>query len=186
MIHKKQAKAGDDEASLIALYEQHASVVLMYLRRHGAKNEDAEDLLLEVFLAAMEHSTLLSMDGGEQRAWLQRVAYNKLIDHQRRVSRQRIVALDEARDMLFDDEDRAPEQVALHNENLTQLRLHLATLSERQQEVLYLRFALGLRSKEIAQMLNKSDDAIRALLSRTINVLRTIYDQKERGEENNG
>src|SRR5579884_3115749 len=98
MIQKKQAKARDDEASLIALYEQHASVVLMYLRRHGAKNEDAEDLLLEVFLAAMESSTLLDMNGGEQRAWLQRVAYNKLIDHQRKVFRQQAVALDEARD----------------------------------------------------------------------------------------
>jgi RNA polymerase sigma factor (sigma-70 family) len=186
MIHKKHAKARDDEGALIALYEQHASIVLMYLRRQGAKNEDAEDLLLEVFLAAMGSSTLLSMSGGEQRAWLQRVASNKLIDLQRRAFRQRVVALDEVRDTLFDDEDRAPEQVAVRNENLTRLREHLATLSEQQQEVLYLRFALGLRSREIAQILKKSDDAIRALLSRTMNVLRTIYNQQERGEENNG
>ncbi len=186
MIQKKQAKARDDEASLIALYEQHASVVLMYLRRHGAKNEDAEDLLLEVFLAAMESSTLLDMNGGEQRAWLQRVAYNKLIDHQRKVFRQQAVALDEARDTLLDDENSAPEQIVLRNENLTLLREHLATLPERQQEVLYFRFTLGLRSREIAQILNKSDDAIRALLSRAINALRAIYEQKERGEESNG
>jgi RNA polymerase sigma factor (sigma-70 family) len=185
MIHKKHAKARDDEGALIALYEQHASIVLMYLRRQGAKNEDAEDLLLEVFLAAMGSSTLLSMSGGEQRAWLQRVASNKLIDHRRRAFRQQVVALDEVRDTLF-DEDSVPELVAVRNENHTRLREHLTTLSEQQQEVLYLRFALGLRSREIAQILKKSDDAIRALLSRAMNVLRTIYDQQERGEENNG
>jgi RNA polymerase sigma factor (sigma-70 family) len=185
MIHQKPTKARDNETLLIALYEQHASVVLTYLRKHGAKNEDAEDLLLEVFLAAMESSTLLNMSGGQQRAWLQRVAYNKLVDHQRRSFRRQVVALDEAMDTLF-DEDSAPEQVALRNENRTRLHKHLATLPESQQEVLHLRFALGLRSREIAQKLNKSDDAIRALLSRAINVLRTIYNQKERGEQNNG
>jgi RNA polymerase sigma-70 factor (ECF subfamily) len=185
MIHKKHAKARDNDTLLIALYEQHASAVLMYLRRHGAQNEDAEDLLLEVFLAAMESSTLLNMGSGEQRAWLQRVAHNKLVDHQRQTFRRRFVALDEAMEALF-DEDSAPEHVALRNENHTQLREHLATLPELQQEVLHLRFALGLRSKEIAQVLNKSDEAIRTLLSRAINVLRTIYNQKERGEQNNG
>jgi RNA polymerase sigma factor (sigma-70 family) len=186
MIHQKHAKARDNETLLIALYEQHASAILMYLRRHGAQNEDAEDLLLEVFLAAMESSTLLNMGGGEQRAWLQRVAHNKLVDHQRQTFRRRVVALDEAIETLFDDEDSAPEHVALRNENHTQLREHLATLPELQQEVLHLRFALGLGSREIAQMLNKSDAAIRTLLSRAINVLRTIYNQKERGEQNNG
>lgn len=185
MIHQKHAKARDNETLLIALYEQHASAILIYLRRQGAQNEDAEDLLLEVFLAAMESSTILNIGGSEQRAWLQRVAHNKLVDHQRQTSRRRVVALDEATETLF-DEDSAPEHVALRNENHTQLREHLATLPELQQEVLHLRFALGLRSREIAQMLNKSDDAIRALLSRAINVLRTIYNQKERGEQNNG
>src|SRR5437588_7517770 len=104
----------------------------------------------------MESTTLLSLQEGAQLAWLQRVAHNKVIDHLRRAARRRGASLDEVAELLHDDEQYTPEQVALQREDHDWLRARLATLPIQQQEVLRLRFADGLRSQEIGQRLNKS------------------------------
>jgi RNA polymerase sigma-70 factor (ECF subfamily) len=73
--------------------------------------------------------------------------------------------------------------MALYREELASLQEGMASLSSQQQEVLLLRFAEGLRCKDIAARLSKTEGAIRTLLSRTLNHLRGIYKQKE-GETN--
>jgi len=45
--------------------------------------------------------------------------------------------------------------------------------------VLRLRFGDGLRTKEIALKLHKSDGAIRSLLLRSLNLLRNLYTSHE-------
>jgi DNA-directed RNA polymerase specialized sigma24 family protein len=67
------------------LYQEHASAILAYLRLRTATREEAGDLLLDVFLAALEHGNLLQERTIEtQRAWLRSVAAHKLADHYRR------------------------------------------------------------------------------------------------------
>ena len=68
-----------------ALYQRYAATVFTYLRRRAPSREDAEDLLLEVFLAACEQqAALLALPEDARLAWLRRVAQHKLIDHYRR------------------------------------------------------------------------------------------------------
>lgn len=181
MHHVHNLVMRNEKTSIAALYERYAPVILTYLRQHNITKEDAEDLLVEVFLAAMENTTFLALQEGAQLAWLQRVARNKVIDHVRRTTRRPIVDLDALTEVLPDDEHLAPEQVALRREDHAWLRARLAALPAQQQEVLRLRFAYGLRSHEIGQCLNKSDSAVRMLLSRAISFLRSIYGQQEGG-----
>lgn len=121
-----------NEASLAALYERYAPLILTNLRQHNITKEDAEDLLVEVFLAAMGNTTLLSLQEGAQLAWLQRVARNKVIDHVRRTTRRQAMILDELTEVLSDDEYRTPEQVALQREDHAWLRARLAGLPAQQ------------------------------------------------------
>lgn len=65
------------------LYERFAEVLLASLCQQVAHRQDAEDLLLEVFLAALQHPELTRLPAERQLAWLQRVARNKVIDHYR-------------------------------------------------------------------------------------------------------
>jgi len=78
-------------------------------------------------------------------------------------------------------ESLTPEQAALRTEELEMLYKAIARLPLLQQQVLRLRFGDGLRFAEIAVLLNKREEAIRKLCSRTIALLRAIYDQQERG-----
>src|SRR2546423_8685342 len=113
MMHHVHDSGMRNEASLAALYERYAPLILTNLRQHNITKEDAEDLLVEVFLAAMGNTTLLSLQEGAQLAWLQRVARNKVIDHVRRTTRRQAVILDELTEVLSDDEHCTPYQVAL-------------------------------------------------------------------------
>jgi RNA polymerase sigma factor (sigma-70 family) len=84
-------------------------------------------------------------------------------------------------EILDEDENLMPEYLALRQEAQDILYRKIATLPHLQQEILRLRFAQGLHTKEIALRLNKTDTAIRILLSRTLNQLRRSYDQQHRG-----
>jgi RNA polymerase sigma factor (sigma-70 family) len=171
-----------DDTALADLYQRHVYALLNFIRRYVQTREDAEDVLLEVFMAALERHALVSLSDGEQLAWLRRVAHHKCVDVYRHAQRHPAVSLEGIADSLYADEEQSPEQVVLHTEEHALLRSHLANLSEQQQAVLYLRFGHGLRTPEIAMRLNKGESAVRMLLSRTLNLLRGIYEKREKGE----
>ena len=111
----------EDNHRQTALYERYGQVIFGYLRLHVRSLEDAEDLLLDVFLAALEHDNLAALSQGEQLAWLRRVVHNKLLNVYCRVSRSPHVALDSIMDMIFEEEN--PEQLTLQQEEHGQLGL---------------------------------------------------------------
>ena len=161
------------------LYDRYAHIIFAYVQLHTPSREDAEDVTLEVFTAALEHNNLSGLTDKEQLTWLRRVASNKLVDTYRRTSRHPSVALDRVAETIYDDERLSPEHVALRQEEYGQLHKAISTLSRLQQQVLQLRFGHSLRFAEIAILLNKREEAVRKLLSRTLTFLRSTYDQQE-------
>jgi RNA polymerase sigma factor (sigma-70 family) len=178
MYQQQREAAAIDDSPVAVLYQRHAHTILHYIHRYISVKEDADDLVLEVFLAALENQVWASWGDEERLAWLRRIAHNKVVDHLRRMSRRPAVVLDDAIDQLFADEYDSPEQVALRHEDHVQLRAHLVKLTELQQEIVRLRFAYDMRTKEIAQIVNTSDSVVRVLLSRSLNFLRSIYKQE--------
>ena len=150
---KRSATLG--HSHIADLYQRYAPELLLYIRRHIPSQEDAEDVLLEVFIAALENPRLSEMSQQEQLAWLRRVAHNKFVDFYRRSMRHPSISLEDVQQELYDEDDRAPELVALGHEEHALLRTHLASLPKIQQEVLRLRFAEDLRCPEIARSLSE-------------------------------
>ncbi len=179
-MHQQPESEGVD-ISLSQLYQRHASRILLFLDRHTNSKEDAEDLLLEVFMAAVENRNWVGLAEREQLAWLQRVARNKLVDHYRKMKRRPTLNIDEFIEGLFEADDQGPEYQAMRQEDYLFVQQRVKQLPEQQQEVLRLRFGHGLRSREIGRMLHKSEGAIRIILSRTLNGLRNAYLQEQEG-----
>ncbi len=167
-----------DPSLIASLYQQYAPMLLAYLHRRTSSWEDAEDLLLEVFTAALEHDHLLSLPRGEQFAWLQGVAEHKLIDFYRRSARRPTIPLDDVVEALESDERLSPEQVALRHEAHTRLQVALQQLPTLQQEVVRLRFVHGLRCAEIGTLLGKREGTVRVLLLRAVRLLRARYEEQ--------
>jgi RNA polymerase sigma factor (sigma-70 family) len=157
-----------------ALYRSYAPALFAYIRHHTAASNDAEDILTEVFIGALRHD-LSNMSVDQQRAWLWTVARNKVNDYYRQVHRRPQVSLEALGETL--EGGTTPELMALQQEEVAFLHKYLQRLSVAQREVLQLRFIGGLRSTEIAVLLNKREGAIRSILSRALNELRKHYEQ---------
>lgn len=179
MEHKQQGHACQDNSlntTLFAeLYQRYAAIIFTYVQRHVPSRQDAEDILLEVFLAALENEKLPDIDGDRQRAWLLRVAHNKMVDYHRHARNN--VPLEEAVDTMYCSEDMEPEQVLLHQEEQSMLRTRLKRLPAVQQEVVRMRFMDELPYAEIARAMNKREGAIRVLLWRSLRSLREFYNR---------
>jgi len=161
------------------LYQQHASAMYAYIRQRVSSQEEAEDILLEIFAVALENPKFAMLqEEGEQIAWLRTVMRNKIIDWYRRANRYQSVELAEAANHLFDDDYQAPEQVAMRNEEHARLHSAMQGRSSLQQQVVKLRFFGGLRCAEIAAVLDKREGTIRVLLSRSMNLLRAMYEEQ--------
>ena len=177
-MQRQLPKVGDDP-EVAVLYQSHAPPLFAYLRMHTSSLEDARDLLVEIFMAALEEKRFSELRQDEQRSWLWRVARNKVADYYRAAKRQPLFSLDEVAETAYSHEELAPEQVALRREEHMQLHVSIQHLSPLQQQVLMLRFVNELRCAEIALVLGKSEGAVRMLLSRTLNLLRSIYNSTE-------
>jgi RNA polymerase sigma-70 factor (ECF subfamily) len=74
-MHKAQ-----EESEIAHLYNTYAQGMLTYVQMQIASQEDAEDIVVEVFLAALENTKFGTLPEKAKQLWLWRVAHNKIID----------------------------------------------------------------------------------------------------------
>ncbi len=162
------------------LYERFAETLLAYIGQQVSNRQDAEDLLLEVFLAALQNTSLAGLPAARQLAWLRRVARNKVIDHYRHTALFTMQSLAQIQQTV--DQSLTPERQAEEQEMLTWLSQAIEQLPVAQQELIRLRYVQELRLTQIAALMEKSEGTVRKMLSRTLRQLKTLYEQCERRE----
>ena len=162
--HKPAAAVG---ATTEELFERHSATIFTYLRQHAHSREDAEDILVDTFLAAMEDKGFARLPESSQVAWLWRVARNKTVNAFRQADVRRGMLLEQVDETIAEEEAQDPEQMALRQDEVRQVR-----------DLLRLRFGYDLRCTEIAAILGKREQAVRTMLSRILKLLRTQYTRR--------
>ena len=154
-------------AQLEQLYAAHHQEIYSYLSRMLRNEELAADLTQETFVKAFRAFDTLS-DPTRARAWLYQIAGRTALDELRR---QRIV-----RFIPWSGESRgvgaSAEEIALRGRLSAEMERALATLPDRQRQALLLAEIGDLTGLELAQALDVSHDAARALLTRARESLR--------------
>lgn len=168
-------KAGDAEA-LGALMARHQAAVYGYLLRLTGRRDAADDLFQEVFLKLVRNPAAYN-EREKFRAWLFAVARNAAMDLFRREGSRGEVPLEGygeepgPADFLVSAEPGPAE--AFYGKALgASIDAALASLSEDQREVFYLRHYSGLSFKEIAEMLKVPIGTVLARMSRAAAKLR--------------
>jgi len=159
--------ARSDAAAFARLYRRHVDGVFRYCQRRLGTREAAEDVTSLVFERAL--TRLHTFRGGSFRAWLYTIAHHAVVDALRARPRPGYhpAMLD------LPDPRPSPEAEALAGETVRTLRDALARLSPDQRDVLELHLS-GLRGREIAEVLGRRHDAVRAIQSRAVARLRAI------------
>jgi len=175
-VNMENAQNGEDST----LYDRFAAIIFHYLFQKVSNKQDAEDLLLEVFLAALQDKSLSNLPAEQQLAWLRRVARNKVIDRYRHVALLNLLPIEQALEM--EDTALTPEQYTEQQERYERLYQSIAQLTSLQRELIRLRYQSGLHFIEIAAIFEKPEATVRQWFVRILRKLRKIYDQLERGE----
>ena len=136
---KHPSLSKSNQSFIADLYLHYGPALLEYLRRHVSSREDAEDLLLEVFLAAIESDALHRFDERQQKSWLWSVARNKVIDLYRRAKHRHAAPLADVEETLYEDDLLSPETMLVRQEAREGLRARVSSLNEQQQQILSLR-----------------------------------------------
>jgi RNA polymerase sigma-70 factor (ECF subfamily) len=164
------AAAGDQDA-FTRLYSCHVPAVYRYVRTRVATPEDAADLTQQVFLSAYRKLPEYRPGPSGFAAWLFRIARNASIDASRR-NRQAIPWDAVPESLVPHAADAGPEGSAVSAEAAARVRSVIARLDRQKQELLALRFAAGLSSRQIAAVTGKTESAVKKQIWRLVLKLR--------------
>ncbi len=156
------------------LYREYLPRILHYVRLRVDSEELAQDLTAAVFeqAVAKQHTLRKPEAFG---AWLFRIARNMVAGYYR--GRRRTVPLGDAE--ARPAPDPSPPEVVMRREEVARMRAALATLSEREQEILRLRFGGGLGNQEIAALMRLRAGHVAVLVYRALRRLRALLADEE-------
>ena len=160
------------------LIDEHGPLVLRISWRILGNRADAEDIAGETLLKALKSLDSYQERGAPMQAWLFRIAQNLVTDHFRRAQRKPTVPIGDF-DAAGDDDPAADVEQKLEMERVNAA---IDQLTADQQEVLRLRFYAGLNSKEAAEVLQKSDVAVRQMQHNGIQKLKQLLADKGSGK----
>jgi RNA polymerase sigma-70 factor, ECF subfamily len=159
------ARRGDCDAFGMLYDHYHAAVYRFVYYRVGSVTL-AEDLTSETFFRALRGMPSFRWQGKDFGAWLMTIARNLTMDHFK-AGRTRLELATE--DMSpHDGATESPETSVLASLTNTALLEALKELPHEQQECLIMRFLQGLSIAETAQVLGRSDGAVKQLQLRGV------------------
>lgn len=161
-----------DRAAFAVLYRRYLDRVYGYCFYLLGDHHDAEDATERTFLAALSAIERFRDTGSTFRAWLFRIAHNQLANALRGRARRGTTSLDAIADPPGVDDD--PARAVDRADEARRVRRALATLPEDRRQVLVLRFVDGLSAREIGEVLERSEGAVRVLQHRALRDLERI------------
>lgn len=159
------------KAMVEEMYQLYYWELLRYMRRNTSSEAEAEDIVQETFLRALQHEDQIdTMERASCRAWLYRTAKNVQIDRIRHVQAE-----------------PEPEEMEWAADDLTRTEVLeiCGKLEEGVQKLFWLRYFEGYNASELGRMFKMKPSTVRAKLLGARKTLASFYpefNQKGRNE----
>ncbi len=187
------------EQQFLELYDAYVGKIYRYIYFRVGSPEQAQDLTSEVFLKSWQYLNGLrttdygqssNQDGSKEisgssrwtvvgrqiknpRAFFYQVARNLIVDFYRQRDRTPL-SLEEIADKTIADKSDGPGEMASIALDMESVKKALMHLSGDYREIIIWRYLDELEIKEIAEILDKREGAVRTLLSRALANLKEI------------
>ncbi|NOZ70672.1 MAG: sigma-70 family RNA polymerase sigma factor [Chloroflexi bacterium] len=164
--------ARNDQDAIAALYDLYAPKIYSYIYHRTSDQIVTEDLTGQVFLRMIEAVKAERAWHTSFSGWLYRIAHNLVVDYYRRRGRAIHTDIDESPNIPAHNSD--PYKLAAAILDSDALVRAIGELTEEQAQVVTLRFLEGYNIAEVAEILGKTEGAIKALQYRGVASLRRI------------
>lgn len=171
--------AGQGEAFSV-LYDRYYPTLFWMARRIVGNDQEAEDVVQQVFLETFKSRTAFDPGKGSFRAWISRRTFDRARSHYSYLATHKHYVV-EPLDESVQAAPFSPEKIIFAAELI-------AKLSPRRQEIIRLRFFEGLTREEVVARTGYTHSVVRHEFYRAIEELRTWLDQNStekmsRGDE---
>lgn len=170
-------KAKTDSDAFGKLYDRYVKRIYSYIYFRTSRTTEAEDLTERVFMQALQSLPRYEARGVPVSAWLFRIAHNLVANWHRDSARHPIAPI-EALDH-WEDIRANPSADAIRGETRDELRNVISHLPADRQFLLHMKFVEERSNGEIAEAMQRTEGAIKALLHRTLVSLRSDLKQTE-------
>jgi len=171
--------ANGRQDALAALYDETAPLINGLLLRILERTEDAEEVLLDVYMKAWKNAAGYSEKRGSVQAWLIITARNAAIDRirQRRAQPQ-ISTFDFASGLNLEAAEASPETLSAMAQRSARVRRLLYELPPGQRDALLLAFFGGLTHAELAERLGEPLGTVKSRIRLGLLRMRTLIEQE--------
>ena len=168
-----QATARGEEAAFSSLYRQTVGQIFAIARYMLRNNEDAEEIVCDVYTFAWQRAHAYDATRGSVMAWLSVMTRNRAVDRLRQ--RRDALSLDDERhDALSKSlvsETLGPDQMLAQFQSGTAVHRALAALSDQRRHLIGLAFFQGLTHEEIAAAVGMPLGTVKSHVRRALAVL---------------
>ena len=151
------------------IYEEHINKIFRFIFLKIGAEDTTKDLCSEVFVRTWDTINKGTVIKNPQ-AFLYKVAKNLVAEHYRKNSKIKMVSLDNCKEI--NDPNSDIEKKALLRSDLNTVQKALCNIKQDYQDVVILHYLDELSISEIAEVLEKSNGAVRVMLHRGLKSLR--------------
>jgi RNA polymerase sigma-70 factor (ECF subfamily) len=173
----EQMAQGRQEA-LASLYDETSSMLNGLLLRILERPEDAEEVLLDVYMKAWKYAARYTDKRGSVQAWLMIMARNAAIDRIRQKRAQpKTLAFEPESTPEPESTEASPEEQTAERERRRKVQIVLRELPPEQREVVELAFLGGLTHAELAERLREPLGTIKSRIRMGLMRLRGLIEE---------
>ena len=176
LAHNRKNDPAAGSEAVGELFDRYHESVFRYVWSRVSNPRLAEDLTGDVFTRVVINLPKYHYTGTPFLAWLYRIARNLIIDHHRSTRYQEHLPIEQVENLHTPEKN--PAQIVENQIYIEQVQAAIQGLKPFKQDVLILRFIVGLPLKEVASVLGRPIDSIKVTQHRALKELRTILESQ--------
>lgn len=152
------------------IYDQYIEKIYRFVYLKVSSQEVAQDVTSKVFISGWES---FKNQGGvaNPRAFLYKIARNKVIDYYRSADRAKMISQENAPEII-DQKTHFYDKMILSSD-LEMVKNAISNLKKDYQDVIIWHYLEEMSADEIAQIIDKTAGAVRVMIHRGLQMLRT-------------
>lgn len=173
-------KGGD--IHLEEIVKAYTGILYNFIRRHGYNNEEAEDILQDVFVKVWKNIDKFDENKSSFRTWIFTITKNAVYDSLRKTKNKELVFSlnekdDNGNETEIEDIQADIFKIIERNQKKDLLLWSIDKLSREEKTILLLHFEEGLTFSEIGDVFDLSTNTIKSKYRRLLMKLKVILEE---------
>lgn len=170
-------RASQDPAVFAEIFDQYMPRIYKYIRLRIGNRDEAEDLTSRIFEQVIAKIGRYNPERAPFDSWIFAIARNTLTDYLRWRGRRRDVSIDLLGELACAGSGPADELIK--KETREELLRAVSRLSDRERDIIGLKFAAGMTNTTISEMTGLTASNIAVIIFRALKSLRADLAARE-------